>query len=571
MNKNTQSINILLSGAAGQGIETIEKILSGAIKNSGLFTFTSKELMSRIRGGLNSLLIRISDSPKSAYIKSPDLLFSLKNGGINRLDDRISGKTTIFYDGNKEEPKKTYNNMVNLDMDGIKGNVEEKLFSNTAVCGYICSYLHFDKEICLKVVDNIFSKKSPKKNRQAFLNGYSSCRNKSEKLNISDLAETPDKNNYIMNGSQALGLGALAGGCNFISSYPMSPSTGVLIFLAEQGKEHGVFVEQAEDEISAINMCLGAWYAGARAIVTTSGGGFALMEEGLSLSGITETPCVIHVSQRPGPGTGLPTRTEQGDLNLVLYGGHGDFPRVILSPGNAEQCFNIASKAFDIADKFQVPVIILTDQFLVDSTFTEQNINIRDIKIDNKKYITDNKEDYKRYEITEDGISKRKLPGYGKGLVRVDSDEHNEYGEITEDFNVRVAQVQKRMNKLKDMKDFSIAPTLIGKENYKDLIVCWGSNYGLAEELIENSGGNGLSALHFSQIYPVPDEAYNYLKKAERIIILENNYTGQFGELLKKIFNIDIYKKVLKFDGLPLCLEETTEFIDNILSGGNDE
>jgi len=561
----------MLSGAAGQGIETIEKILSDAVKNSGLFTFSSKEIMSRIRGGLNSLLIRISDSPKSAYIKTPDLLFSLKKGGINRLDKRISDKTMIFYDSDKEKTKKTYNNMVSLDIENLKGDVEEKLFSNTAVCGYICSYLNFDKDICLKVVENIFAEKSPEKNRKAFLNGYSSCENKSENLNISELIKTSHKNNYTLNGSQALGLGALAGGCDFISSYPMSPSTGVLIFLAEHGKEHGVFVEQAEDEISAINMSLGAWYAGARALITTSGGGFALMEEGLSLSGITETPCVIHVSQRPGPGTGLPTRTEQGDLNLVLYGGHGDFPRVILSPGNASQCFEIASKAFDIADKFQVPVIILTDQFLVDSTFTEQNISNRDINIDNRKYITDSKEDYKRYKISEDGISERKLPGYGKGLVRVDSDEHTEYGEITEDFSVRIAQVEKRMNKLKDMKGFSIPPELIGKEDYKDLIVCWGSNYGLAKELIENSENSDLSALHFSQVYPIPDEAYNYLKNAERIIILENNYTGQFGELLKKNFDIDIYKKVLRFDGLPFCLEDTTEFLNQILKGGNDE
>jgi len=215
-------------------------------------------------------------------------------------------------------------------------------------------------------------------------------------------------------------LGAIAGGCSFISTYPMSPSTGVWIFLTQHSKEFDIITDQSEDEISAINMAIGAWYAGARGMVATSGGGFALMVEGLSLASMIETPVVIHLGQRPGPATGLPTRTEQADLEFVLHAGHGEFPRIILTPGTMEDAFNLSQRAFDLADKYQVPVFILTDQYFLDSYYNLPSLNLSDIR--NQSHVVKTNKEYKRYQLTENGISPRGIPGYGEGLVSVDSD-----------------------------------------------------------------------------------------------------------------------------------------------------
>jgi 2-oxoglutarate ferredoxin oxidoreductase subunit alpha len=382
------------------------------------------------------------------------------------------------------------------------------------------------------------------------------------KFNIKDYADIKDQ--ILVNGAEAVALGAIAGGCNFISSYPMSPSTGVLVFLAKQAKDFGIIAEQAEDEIAAINMAIGAWYAGARAMVTTSGGGFALMAEGLSLAGILESPIVIHLAQRPGPATGLPTRTEQADLELALYAGHGEFPRILLAPGNIQDAFCLTRKAFDLAEKYQIPVFILTDQYFVDSYYNTACPDLSDINIE--KHIIKTDADYKRYKLTENGISPRGIPGYGKGLVAVDSDEHDEAGHITEDLGLRVEMVNKRLKKFELLKDESIPPELVGSEDYKNLIVCWGSTYNVVKEAVINLGRDDTAFLHFKQVYPLPGQTSDYLKKAKRIIIVENNATSQFAKLIKLHTGIEIKDRILKYDGLSFYIEELADKLNDLLN-----
>ena len=232
------------------------------------------------------------------------------------------------------------------------------------------------------------------------------------------------KTELLLSGSDAISLGALAGGCDYVCGYPMSPSTSVLEKMAAYAKKFDIIVEQVEDEIGVVNMALGAWYAGARALVTTSGGGFALMCEGISLGGMIESPLVLHLAQRPGPATGLPTRTEQGDLDMVLYAGHGDFPRIILAPGTLADGFTLTQKAFNLSAKYQVPVFILTDQFFVDSRYNTPVFDTGDLKVE--KHIVKTDKDYKRFSLTKNGISPRGIPGYGSGNVCADSDEHDE-------------------------------------------------------------------------------------------------------------------------------------------------
>ncbi|MBN2269433.1 MAG: hypothetical protein JXN61_02400, partial [Sedimentisphaerales bacterium] len=327
--------------------------------------------------------------------------------------------------------------------------------------------------------------------------------------------------------------------------------------------DFGIVVEQAEDEIAAINMALGAWYAGARAMVTTSGGGFALMAEGLSLAGMIESPLVAHLAQRPGPATGLPTRTEQGDLELAIYAGHGEFPRAVFAPGTFEEAFHLTQNAFTLADRHQSPVIILTDQYLMDSYYNVPAFNLSGLGVES--HIVKTETGYKRYELTDNGVSPRGVPGYGDGLVVVDSDEHDECGHITEDLLLRVKMVEKRLKKLDAMTDEAVRPTLTGPEDYKNLVVCWGSTRNIVSEALAELHRGDTSLLHFSQVHPLHPSTGDLLGRADKLILIEGNATGQFGKLIKLATGIDIESRMLKYNGLSFTVEEIVEDLRGFL------
>jgi len=335
----------------------------------------------------------------------------------------------------------------------------------------------------------------------------------------------------------------------------MSPATTVFTELSRLSNNYGILIDQAEDEIAATNMAIAAWYAGARAIVSTSGGGFALMTEAISLSGMIETPIVVHLGQRPGPATGLPTRTEQGDLNLVLYAGHGDFPRIIYAPGNLKEAYQLAARAFNVADKYQVPVFVLTDQYFLDSFYNVEEMP----QVNVERYIVKTDENYRRYEVTEDGISPRGIPGYGTGVVRVDSDEHDEYGHITESAQVRKIMVDKRLRKEKLISQDSVPPTLYGNPDYEYLVVAWGSTQENIKEALQKLGNDKVALLHFSQVYPVPPVAKEYFDKAKKVIFIEQNARGHFADLVRLTFAIDTSNRILKYDGSEFSVEEIVE------------
>jgi 2-oxoglutarate ferredoxin oxidoreductase subunit alpha len=324
----------------------------------------------------------------------------------------------------------------------------------------------------------------------------------------------------------------------------MSPSTGVFAFLAGQSKDFDIAIEQAEDEIAAFNMLQGVWYAGGRGLTTTSGGGFALMSESMSLSGMTETPAVVYLAQRPGPATGLPTRTEQGDLNLALYSGHGEFPRLILAPGDAEEAVELGHLAFEMADKFQIPVVYLSDQYLADSLQSVPDIDFNEFSQD--RYISKSKENYLRYKLTENGISERSVPGYGEGLVCCDSDEHDERGQITESYKVRESMVEKRKHKLEQLRDAAIEPEIIGEGSIA--IVGWGSTKGVISEVLLALDNPNLTQVHFSWIYPQNKKHLSKLFEMDYIIVVENNSDAQFSDLLK-LNDIKVDATILQSNG----------------------
>jgi 2-oxoglutarate ferredoxin oxidoreductase subunit alpha len=310
-------------------------------------------------------------------------------------------------------------------------------------------------------------------------------------------------------------------------------------------------------------MAIGAWYAGARAMVTTSGGGFALMVEGLSLAGMLESPMVIHLGQRPGPATGLPTRTEQADIELALYAGHGEFPRILLSPGTIEQAFYLTARAFNLADKYQVPVFVMTDQYLIDSYYNTGGFDLSGVKCE--KYIAKTAADYRRYELTENGISPRGVPGFGQGLVCVDSDEHDAEGHITEDLQLRTKMVNKRLRKLESAKAEIVKPELYPNCRYDNLVVCWGSTYHIVKEAIAVLDRRDTSLLHYSQVYPLHPQTADYLSKAKRVVVVEGNATGQFAKLIKLHTGIDVKDRILKYSGLSFAVEEVAEALKKVL------
>jgi 2-oxoglutarate ferredoxin oxidoreductase subunit alpha len=331
----------------------------------------------------------------------------------------------------------------------------------------------------------------------------------------------------------------------------MSPSTGVLTFLAKQSRNFGVCVEQAEDEIAAFQMGLGVWYSGGRAITTTSGGGFSLMGEGMSLSGITETPMVVYLAQRPGPATGLPTRTEQGDLELAIYIGHGEFPRIVLAPGDPKECFDLAREAFELADAYQIPVILMSDQYLADSYFHVDRFELEEKQPIAHVVKTDS--EYKRYLLTEEGISPRGIPGYGEGLVLVDSDEHTQEGLITESMSVRNEQNGKRLSKRILIEKEAILPEVEGTGEIA--VIGWGSTKHIIKEAVGRIADERIASIHFSWVYPLSESQLAPLQKAKQIIVVENNATGQFAKLLR-LHGISVQHQILKSDGLSFFVDE---------------
>ncbi len=570
----SDDISIVLAGAAGQGIQTVENILVKVMKQSGFHVYATKEYMSRVRGGVNSIEIRIASKPVSAFVERIDLFVPLNVESYERkfLHRRLSSKTTIIGESQVLSECIKDEHFIDVPFTEIATKVGNKIYSNVVAAGALSGLFNVNFSLLKDYIHNLFKNKSKsiiEDNIKAAREGYSLGQSilSEHKIAIHVKAEPEIKEHIIINGTEAVSYGAIAGGCNFISSYPMSPSTGVFLTISNLSQQFGIAMDQAEDEIAAINMNIGAWYAGARAITSTSGGGFALMNEGLSLSGITETPFVLHLASRPGPGTGLPTRTAQADLSFVMSGGHGDIARIILAPGTLQQAFEAAQLAFNFADKYQVPIFILTDQYFVDSYYTinPKHLDINQISIE-KSFIETDK-DYRRYKITPDGISPRGIPGHGKGFVAVDSDEHDENGRITEDHDIRIQMVKKRyFKRLKLLKQNTLEPTLLGDENYSTLIIGWGSTFPIIKEAFENINLDATAFLHFMQVYPLADKIKNIIEQAENVIVIENNATGQFADILKNELDIEVDHRILKFDGLPFSVEEIAEKLENLIS-----
>lgn len=546
--------NILVGGAAGLGIDTTVANLEVLLKKAGYCVFTIRDFMSRVRGGHNFSVIRFGSEPIFSHSDQLDGIIALDDDTIELHKNKLRKEGFILCDTKLNTINES---AIKLNMDGMAKELGNPKVSGSIAIGAILKLFGIGLDHVDETMRHLVKEKYLDINLKAVRLGYESVDVRFKYL------EGTYSNHMILSGSKAVGLAALAAGLKFYSAYPMSPSTAVMEYIASKSVEADIIVEQAEDEIAGINMAIGASFAGARAMTGTSGGGFCLKVEGLGLAGIAEIPLVVIDVQRPGPATGLPTRTEQSDLKFVISASQGEFPRMVIALRNHKDAFYQTVRAFDIAERYQMPVILLSDQYLGDSTATVEPFDLSKINVA-KPCQEDYKEgEYLRYKITEDGISPRLIPGKTRNFVAADSDEHDERGWIIESSEERIQMMDKRMRKLDKLMEELQEPEFFGEETCDTLFVGWGSTYGPINEAVkllntEQPGKYG--ALIFGDVYPLPKKLLEEKSsQAKHIINIEQNATGQLASLIREQTGIACNGSILKYDGRQISGEEIVE------------
>jgi 2-oxoglutarate/2-oxoacid ferredoxin oxidoreductase subunit alpha len=549
--ESSMDYSIKIGGEAGQGIQTIGDTLSKVFSRAGYHVFTHQDYESRIRGGHNFYQIRFSDKPVTASRERIDIIVAFDKESIAFHKNELSENGLIIYDSSAvgQEHESRFLDIPFVHLALQHGN---RIMANTVATGSVLGMLRLDMDIFNRIIRDAFENKGEdivRANLNAAKAGFDFALKNCPKCSFVPSSYSTPK--MLISGIEGIALGVIASGCKFYSAYPMTPSTGIMNYLAGKEKDYGIVVEQAEDEIAAINMALGASFTGVRAMTGTAGGGFALMVEGLSLAGMTETPIVIAIGQRPAPATGLPTRTEQGDLLFAIYAAHGEFPRVVFAPGTPEQAFYLTQRAFDLAERFQIPALLIFDQYLADSAWTYDRFDLTKITFHDYRIRGDafrQLRQYKRHAFTEGGVTPLGVPGDSGNLVVTDSDEHDEEGHITEDAEIRVKMVQKRLlKKLPLIRQEIEQPSLYGVNDPEVILVCWGSLYGITREAVDTLSQDVKAAmLHFCEIYPFP---------LPLSICIEQNAAGQFARLFRAETGHEFTRKINKYDGRPFTAE----------------
>jgi 2-oxoglutarate ferredoxin oxidoreductase subunit alpha len=562
-------INFKIGGEAGWGIKATGEMLARLWARAGFSVFYYLEYPSLVQGGHNVGQVRVCRGEAASPVYPVDVLVALNRQTVDLHQGEMARGGVILFDGTK----------FNLDgarlspdikaIDVPLGALAKKsgapaLARNTVALGALIGLVGAGDETMSLLAGVIADKFAPKSKEMVLMNQKAAQAgrdyvkaNQGQQFDFDGNAE-PNRKRLLLNGNTAVALGALAAGCRFYVAYPMTPASSVLHYLAAHGPDYGMVVRQAEDEIGVINEAIGGSLAGARTMCGTSGGGFALMNEGFSLAGMTETPLVVLMVQRPGPATGLPTWTEQGDLLWVLNAGHGEFPRLVLAPGDVEEAFDLTTEAFNLAEKYQTPVVVLSDKHLAESAMTTEMFALDKVTVDRGKLVEDgdlaDPALYKRYKVTDDGVSPRVLPGTPRTVVRVNSDEHEESGLSTEKSDIRITMVNKRAAKMKGVMNDIPEPKLYGGDEADLTFVSWGSVKGAVREALSLLERKGVSAnhLHLTHLGPFPAAAVGrILEAAERPILVENNASAQLGRLIRERTGFSFSEKLLKYDGRP--------------------
>ena len=567
-----RNISIVIGGEAGSGVMISGLILSKAFAYGGLSVFTTNDYPSLIRGGHNWIQIQVGTEKVWAQHYKEDLLIALSPDTVNIHSNRLHEKSGIIF--NEE-----YNLKVNSKKFPIPTNKILKrhhalpVMANTIMLGATIALLGYDINLLIDSIESAFKGKEKTKllNIELAKEGFNYALRFSSKYEYK-VKKGSKKNFIVLSGNEAVALGAIKAGMKFYAAYPMTPASPILHFLAGLQRDFRIAVIQTESEIAAINMITGAAYAGVRAMTATSGGGFSLMTEALGQAAQTETPVVIVIAQRPGPSTGLATYTSQGDLRFVIHASQGEFPRVVIAPGDVEEAFYLTIDAFNLAEKYQIPVIILTDKYLAESYMSVDKFN-RNIEIDRGKLISGeyNEDDtYKRYKITNDGISPRAIPGTLNAIVKVTSNEHTEDGFASSNEKNAEKMNDKRFKKLKFLiKDIEKRKPVRTYGYFKEpeiTLIGWGSvKLPVLEALniLYKEYKVKAKFVHLVYLYPFPTSLLkNELKSPSKKLLIENNKTAQLGSLIDEYLHLDIENKLLKYNGRPFFPEE---IIDEVM------
>jgi 2-oxoglutarate ferredoxin oxidoreductase subunit alpha len=555
-------INFMVGGEAGQGVQTIGFILAKTLARAGLQVFADQDYESRVRGGHNFFRVRAGGSELLALSEQLDILIAIDQNTVENHHSEVRKEGVTIFDHGKLKIEGKRVNSLSIQLEKLAEEItSNKLMANSVAIGAAIAVGGYGFELLDEVLKEQFAhlgKGVVDSNVKAARAGYDHALKNKPEFVRQPIKPPKSTRRMLLNGNEAIALGAMAAGCKFVAAYPMTPASSIMEYMAEKGDKFNIVVLQPEDEIAAINMAVGAGFAGVRAMTTTSGDGFALMTEGYGLAGVTETPAVIVIAQRPGPGVGLPTRTEQGELGFAVYGGSGDFPRAVLAPNTIEDAFYTTVKAFNLAEKYQIPVVILTDQHLASSYQTVNKFDLRKVKIDRGELVPDKEAkdmtDYKRHKFTDSGISPRLIPMPGRPLVVTDSDEHDEAGHMIEDAGLRTRMMLKRMKKAAGLRNEIAIPRSNSRTKANVTLIGWGSTYGAimeAASMLERDRLN-VNALQLNELWPFPASAVvSALAKVKTSLVVENNATGQLAHLITAETGIKPTGNILKFDGRP--------------------
>jgi 2-oxoglutarate/2-oxoacid ferredoxin oxidoreductase subunit alpha len=576
-----KSFSLGIGGAAGQGVATPGDIFCKVFSRRGLHLNAYNAYQSIIRGGHTFLTVRTGADKIANTDEHLDLLIPLNQDTVDRHTRLLSPGSAVLYNADliKTVPSADGVQLCPMPVSTLADISKNKIAQNTLAIGAALNMMGVGFAALQEILEEQFRKKERAvidENISIARAGYDYA-----SQNFKPFAwplPMTDARYAVLSGNGAMAMGGAAAGCKFYCAYPMSPSTGVLHWMADHARKADIMVRQVEDEIGVINMAIGAAHAGVRAMCATSGGGFALMSEGLGLSAQAEIPVVVIDCQRAGPSTGVPTKTEQGDLWQMLGAAFGDYPRVIGAPLDIGDCFTMMAEIFNITDRFQCPGIVLADLLLAEGRLSvdPKDINFHP-EIDRGEFITSNgaaHEPYLRYKITENGVSPRVQPGIPGHTHVVSSDEHDEDGVLISDEYTnavkRRAMMEKRMRKVNGIEASVPAPKLLGPANADVTLIGWGSTYGVIDEACELLRDAGISANHLPIRWLVPlhgDAIVDILGKAKHTIIVENNFSGQFARYLRSETSFVPNGNIRKYDGEPFFPNHIVEAVKEQLAG----
>lgn len=574
----------MIGGEAGFGIMASGLTLSKTLARGGLHVFDTVEYPSLIRGGHNTYLVRAANREVHSNTGYIDMLVALNEDTVHLHKEEMAPTGCILFNG-EEEPEDRFSvhadiSLFPVPLDRIVKEAGGKpIMRNTAVLGAALALIGYELSILEGLLAEMFKHKGDevvRSNVKMAKAGYDFIMENHPGGSGMIIRPVDDQRRMVINGSEAVGLSALGAGCRFYSAYPMTPASGLLHFLAAEEQNHNLVVKHTEDELAAILMAIGANHAGVRAMTATSGGGFSLMAESLGLAAMTETPLVVMEAQRPGPSTGLATRTEAGDLRFVMHASQGDFPRVVIAPGDVQDCFWAAGRAFNLAEMYQLPVIIITDKFLTESHKTAEDFE--PVPVDrglllNQREI-DLLSDYKRYELTESGISSRVVPGHPYTIFDANSNEHDEYGHDQENPDNRTAMMDKRMKKIEYVLEELESPVLHGPVDAEVTLVGWGSTKGPILEAMMLLEQNDITVNFLQIIYILPfqsEEVAGILKNAGRTICIENNKGAQLAGIIRENTGLVVDDTILKYSGRQFTPEEITTRVMEVMGYGRGQ